>query len=223
MVHQINALSVKEMAKFCRHAGIPLVHFSTDYVYSGRTQENTPEDEAPDPLNTYGKSKAEADRLIQESGCRHLILRVSAVFNETGRNFLLSVIDQARAGKSVRVVGDQWVRPSYARDIAAYSVRVIDQFLRQSTESDVVHVLNGGEASWFEFAEAAFKKAVEFNLLDSAPKIEPVSTEKLGLAAKRPHRSLLSLEKLKNRYGVVPRHWTEALEECLDRLKHESC
>jgi len=206
LAHLINGKTPGELAQYCKQAGIPLVHYSTDYVYDGSGDEPHLETETPNPLSEYGKSKLAGDVAIAASGCDYLILRTSWVFSNHGKNFVKTMLRLADEKRELRVVSDQVGSPSYAPDLAHHTLSAIQKALALKTEgkpfpSGIYHLCNSGATSWYEFAQA---------ILPEYP-ITPISTADYPTPAKRPMNSRLSLDKVERTFGVRPRAWQEAL------------
>lgn len=213
----VNAAAPALMARFCKARGIPLVHYSSDYVYSGEGNEPRGEDEPLGPLNHYGRSKAEGDRAIQDSGCEHLIFRTSWVFSHLGKNFVKTVLRIGTGKSELRIVDDQVGSPTYAPDLAKVSLEALMRALESKAlgaafPSGVYHLTNSGFTSWAGFARAILPGIA----------ILPITTREYPTPAARPLNSRLSLSRLKTTFGLSPRPWQDALSECLKRIKESS-
>jgi dTDP-4-dehydrorhamnose reductase len=198
LAERANATAVVGLARACRAAGAKLVQLSTDYVFAGDATRPYREDDPPAPRSVYGRTKLAGERAaLAAPGA--LVVRTSWVYGR-GRNFPAAILAQAREGKPLRVVADQRGRPTYAGDLAA---GVLD--LVEAGATGVVHFANDGEATWLELARA---------VLDSCGfadrPIQPLTTEELGLPAPRPRYSVLDLGRARA-LGVVPRDWRTAL------------
>jgi dTDP-4-dehydrorhamnose reductase len=223
----INAESPGALAVFCKSKSLPLVHFSSDYVYSGEGVEPHLESESHQPLGHYGTSKAKGDELVAASGCDHLIFRTSWVYSHEGKNFVKTMLRLGGEHTKLRVVEDQVGAPTYAPDLAKYALHALIQAMRQKVEfgifpSGVYHLTNSGFTSWAQFAETIFSNVrAHADALSSLLKVERVisiSSADYPTPAKRPLNSRLSLQKYINTFGITPRPWNEALSECLKEL-----
>ena len=125
----INGVGVGELATAARELNVPLIHYSTDYVFDGTKSSPYVETDHPAPLSSYGRSKLDGENRIRESGCAHLILRTSWVYAATGRNFLTTMLRLAAERDELRVVDDQFGAPTFAGFIAAATARVLEQTL----------------------------------------------------------------------------------------------
>ena len=206
----INADAPQALARYCAEAKIPLMHFSTDYVYRGEGNSPHVETDPLGALNYYGETKALGDEAIRTSGSDHLIFRTSWVFSESGKSFLNTMLKIGKEKSELKVVQDQIGAPSYAHDIARYA---LDAFMKacekkiqgKAFPSGVYHLCNRGEASWFQFAKAILPN----HSILGIPSSEYVTP------AKRPLNSRLSLNKFENEFQIKPRLWSDALQECL--------
>lgn len=202
--HRVNALAPGLLAGLAGERGIALVHVSTDYVFDGRSRRPYRESDPPNPQGSYGRTKLAGERAVFETLPTALVVRTSWVFGH-GRNFVAAILEQARSGKTLRVVADQHGRPTSAWDLAEGIASLVERRV-----TGLYHLANQGEATWWEVARVALDhvglREVE---------IEPVATAALELPAPRPPRSLLDLEKAA-RVGVRLRPWPEALAEHLD-------
>lgn len=179
--------------------GVPVVYFSTDYVFDGHKRAPYVESDEPRPLSVYGKTKLEGERQIGAGW----IVRSSWLFGPTGKNFVRTMLALGRERDEVRVVGDQLGCPTYVGHLAAAASEIV------SLPEGVWHVAAEGECSWAEFAEAIFAEA------GLKCRVVPITTEELGRPAPRPVYSVLRSER-----DAAPRlpHWREGLRACLERL-----
>lgn len=177
--------------------GVPVVYFSTDYVFDGRKGSPYVESDEPSPLSVYGRTKLEGEREIRDGW----IVRSSWLFGHTGKNFVRTMLDLGQRQESIRVVGDQRGCPTYVGDLAEATKRVLE--LPQGT----YHVAADGDCTWAEFAEAIFEE------LHFTCRVIPISSRELGRPAPRPAYSVLRSE-----HPETPRlrHWRESLSEYLE-------
>ncbi len=199
LAHAVNAQGPLNLAVACRRHGATLVHFSTNFVFDGGQDEPYVEADEPSPLSVYGKSKLEGERLALHSGAHLLIVRTAAVFGR-GVNFPNRILSRARSGEPLRVVSDQKVNPTYARDLAAAALE-----LAEAGAAGIVHVVADGCCTWDEFARAV---VAEGGL--STP-VESVPTSAYPTAARRPRNGCLASTRFR-----ALRPWREALHEALN-------
>ena len=201
----VNAVAVGHLARACRERGAVLVHVSSDYVFDGAKREPYREDDCPRPLNTYGISKLAGCLLVGAAGGPHLIVRTSGVFGPGGNrvkggSFVERIVARARAGQALRVVADQVFSPTYAPDLAAALIALVDRGAR-----GLVHVTNCGSCSWHELATAALEMA------GVRATVEAIGSRELGAPARRPPYSVLANERA-HAAGLAPlRPWRDAL------------
>jgi dTDP-4-dehydrorhamnose reductase len=203
LAERVNALGPAALSKVCRELGVRLVHVSTDYVFDGAARIAYRETDPPAPRSVYGRTKLAGERAVLAASPDALVVRTSWVYGR-GRNFVAAILAQAervRAGEgALRVVDDQRGRPTYAADLAAGLLALVERRC-----SGLYHLANAGEATWWEVARAALDQRG----FDDLP-IQRIRTEDLALAAPRPRYSVLDCEKA-GREGVRLRDWREAL------------
>jgi dTDP-4-dehydrorhamnose reductase len=209
---EVNALGPSLLARAAREMGALLVHFSTDYVFDGSSARPYREDDCPRPLGAYGASKLAGEHLVASARGESLVIRTSAVFGrggnrQKGGSFVERILDQARAGRPLRVVSDQTFSPTYSRDLAIAAVGLVKAGAR-----GLVHVSGGGACSWHEFAVAALR------LASIESPVEPIRAADLNLAAARPAYSVLDNGHYLG-FGLPPlRPWLDALSESMAAL-----
>lgn len=203
----VNALGPANLAARCRRIGALLVHFSTDYVFDGRSARPYRPDEPRRPLGAYGRSKAAGEERIEASGCEHLIIRTSWLYAPWGKNFVRTIAKLAAEKPQLRVVNDQRGRPTSAERLAATTAALIGAGAR-----GVLHATDGGECTWFEFAREIVRRS-------GAPcRVEPCSTAEYPRPAARPAYSVLDLTATEALIGPMT-PWERALEETMTRME----
>jgi dTDP-4-dehydrorhamnose reductase len=207
---EVNATAVATLGEECARRGIRVVHFSTDYVFPGTGQRPYREDDPTSPINAYGASKLRGEQGLIESGARALIVRTQWLFGRAGRSFPRTMWERATAGLRTRVVDDQVGRPTYTRDLAAWTWQLMEQ-----NADGIVHAANAGPATWFEVAARVFERVGVEHLLT------PCRTADYPTPAGRPRYSVLETTKLERAIGPV-RRWQEALDEFLSELADET-
>jgi dTDP-4-dehydrorhamnose reductase len=202
----VNRVGPAHLAAACREAGALLVHYSTDYVFDGRSERPYRPDDPPNPVNAYGRSKLAGEREIAAAECRHLIIRTSWLFAPHGRNFVRTIFDLAATRPALDVVDDQCGRPTYAPDLATMTLQLLDH-----GAEGTVHAANDGQCTWHGLAAAIVQQS-------GLPcRVRPCTTADMPRPAARPRYSVLDLAATSVLVGK-PRHWTEALTDCLQRL-----
>jgi dTDP-4-dehydrorhamnose reductase len=201
----VNGTGVGWLANRCKSVGATLVHYSTDYVFSGVASEPYPTDTPHAPVNAYGRSKAVGERLIVESGVRHLLVRTSWLYAPWGNNFVRTMVRLARERTEIRVVDDQRGRPTSAEHLASMSLALMERGAAAKGLAGVFHVTDGDECSWFEFAQA---------IVGTRCVVRSCSSTEFPRPAQRPAYSVLALDKTEARIGSL-QPWREAVTNVL--------
>lgn len=205
--NKLNADAVGELASRCRDAGSVLVHYSTDYVFSGEAQSPYSIDEPRAPLNAYGRSKALGEVALEQSGAAYLLARTSWLYAPWGKNFVLTMRSLMKDRDELRVVDDQLGRPSSAEQVAR---RTLD--LLEAEHRGTVHLCDGGQCTWHAFAAEIASQ------IGAATRIEPCSSDEYPRPAKRPAYSVLDLDSTDRVIGA-PNDWKDELRGVLSRVE----
>lgn len=218
---RINADAVQILAEETRKRDALLIHYSTDYIFDGTKQDPYTEDDVPNPLNAYGRSKLAGDLAVQTSGCRHLILRSSWIYGARGRNFLLTMLRLASERPELAIVDDQTGAPTWSRMLAETTAFCVLRMLGAPDQgrslSGIYNVSCSGHSSWFGFATAIFRIAKEKGVRN-IPRLVPIRTSEYPMEAQRPLQSRLNNEKLLTRFGIRMPEWDRALQLCMEDL-----
>lgn len=213
---RVNAQAPGALAKACAAAGIPIVHYSTDYVFDGRGTRPYREDDATAPLGAYGASKWAGEQAVRESGAAHKIFRLCWVYGPRGGNFMLTMLRLARERELLRVVADQQGTPTPAPWIADATAQAL---LARPEAVGTWHLAAGGQASWFEFASEIVAQAAERGVIAKAPKVEAITTADFPTRAHRPAWSVLDTSALAADFGLRLPDWREGVTHCLESLR----
>jgi len=208
----VNATAPGIMAEEAKQAGALLIHYSTDYVFDGTKQGPYVEDDEPNPLGVYGRSKLGGERAIVAAGCRHLILRTSWVYGPRGDNFFLTIRRLAAQRDELRVVDDQIGAPTTANMISDATARIL------AATPDVVglfHLTAAGVVSRFGFAAAIVRE------VGLPTRIVPVPSGEFATPARRPLNSVLDNGALERTFGLRLPPWESGLADCVQTLAHE--
>lgn len=214
--HKINALGAKYLAETCAESGIPLIHFSTDYVYHSR--QNTPfqETDPVSPKGVYARTKLAGERAALRANPLCMVIRTSWVYSEYGQNFVKTMLRLGRERDSISVVVDQIGSPTYAPDLAAAVLEIISLVETGSVSKEAIsgiwHYSNEGVCSWYDFASAIFE------LEKLACKVRPIPSKDFPTPAQRPPFSVLDKSKIKAAFGLEIPHWRESLRRCLEKM-----
>lgn len=218
LAYAVNAWAPRAIARACQARGAPLVHISTDMVFSGEKPGPYVESDAPAPLHVYGASKLAGEMAVLEACDRALVARVSWLFSAFGQNFLQMMLRLGATQPVLRVVDDQRARPTASGDVAAFLLSQAQRLAaapKGAREWGLLHLVNDGEASRFEMAQAIFELAWPDR---APPKLEPVPTSTFPTPARRGLNCVLDASRLKSVYGLSLRPWREALEDAIADL-----
>lgn len=208
--HAINARAPGILAEEAKKLGALLVHYSTDYVFDGTKTEPYTEEDAPNPISVYGRSKLAGEQAIQSSGCRHLIFRTSWVYGPRGKNFLLTILRLAKERDELRIVSDQIGAPTTSALIADVTAQILRAF---SPEKQGLYNLTAtGSVSWYGFAQAIVHTA------GLTAKVTPIPTSEYPTPARRPSSSLLNTALLRQRFGIALPSWEDGLKTYFNAL-----
>ena len=208
---RINGLAPGVLAEEAKRLGALLVHYSTDYVFDGEKSTPYVEEDEPNPINEYGRSKLAGERAVADSGCEHLVLRTSWVYSARGSNFLLTMLRLGRQKSNLRVVDDQRGAPTWARSIAHATAAVLAQPWRTEAR-DVFHVAASGETTWHGFATEIFR------LAGYSTRVESISTAQYPSPARRPKYSVLDCTKFRRVFEMRLPSWQEDLAKVVESL-----
>lgn len=219
----VNAAAVGALARVARERRVPLVHYSTDYVFDGAGDAPYTELDSPRPLSVYGRSKLAGEQMIRDSGCAFLIIRTSWVYAARGRNFLRTMLRLARERDEVRVVDDQHGAPTHARYIARTTAHLLSAMAADADAADRVargetlNVANAGFTTWHGFARAIFERRAARGR-GPAPRLVSIPSSQFPTKARRPHNSRLDLSRLQSIWMAPLQTWQDGLDECLREL-----
>lgn len=218
LAFRVNADGPAALARVASEIGIPIVHLSTDYVFSGDRTGLYVETDPTGPLSVYGRSKLEGEQAIAAAHPNHAILRTTWIYSPFGTNFLKTMLRTARASDTINVVADQWGTPTSAFDIADAAIAVAKRLCSDPDPRlrGVFHLTGRGEATWADFAEFIFADLLERS--GEAVTVGRLATADYPTLARRPANSRLSNEKLKRIYGIVLPDWKQSTKVVLDRL-----
>ena len=218
----INGRAPGVLAEEARRLDALFVHYSTDYVFDGSKQGPWIESDVTNPLNVYGATKLAGEQAVAQAGGRSLTFRTSWVYGPHGANFLLTMLRLARQRYELSIVDDQFGAPTTSMELAGATFEIAKKILAGECGtadkwSGVYHMSCSGETTWRRFAEAIFARAA--HLLDGkVPAVKAIPSSAYPTPARRPRNSVLSNQKLIDRFGVRLAPWESALERVIAEL-----
>lgn len=210
----INATAPGVLAQAAQALGAWFVHYSTDYVFDGSGRTPWREDDPIAPLNAYGRSKMEGERLVAAAGGKHLVFRTSWVYAARGSNFPKTMLRLAAERDRLTVVDDQHGAPAGAELIADVTALALRSALRGDPVSGVYHLAPAGETHWFGYAQFLLDEARALGWPVKA-RLEPVPSSAYPVAAARPHNSRLNNKKLEETFGLRLPPWQDGVRRML--------
>lgn len=213
MAFAINATAPGILAQAAAALAIPLIQFSTEYVFDGAYEGLYQEDMKTSPLNVYGRSKLEGEKAIQAVGGKYLILRTSWVYSQDGHCFLRSMYKLLQERELLKVVDDQIGSPTWSETIAAATQQIVQRYASTNAGAwGIYHLVATGETSWFSFTQRIAEKLAAQDVKCS--KLLPIPSSDYPTPAKRPHNSRMDCSKIKAQWGVTLPGWQEAFNQC---------
>lgn len=217
LAQQVNADAVGHVGKLAAAIDCPVVHYSTDYVFSGEGDRPWNEQDAPDPRSVYGRTKLRGEEALAASGADSLILRTAWVYGARGANFMLTMLRLFSEKEQLKIVADQYGAPTWSRHIAEATAQILAQSRASqgqgfnfSRSGGIYHLTAAGQANWHEFAEAILAST------DADCQLIPITTDEYPCAAARPGFSVLDNEQLQRVFGIQLPHWRQGLALCLE-------
>ncbi len=218
LAYAVNAWAPGAMARACQARGLPLLHISTDMVFSGEKDGPYLETDAPAPLHVYGASKLAGEQAVLAACDRALVMRVSWLFSAYGQNFLQMMLRLGQTQPLLQVVDDQRACPTASGDLAAFILSQGDRLAQApagAREWGLLHVVNAGAASRYDMAQAIFARTRP----DDPPAMEPAPSSAFPTPARRALNGVLDTGRLQEVFSVQLRPWQAALEEVVAQLK----
>lgn len=217
--YAVNRDGAAALAQAARQASIPLLHISTDYVFSGEARTAYREEDEIAPTGVYGASKAAGEAAVQAALDEHLILRTSWVYGEHGHNFVKTMLRLGRQRDSLSVVADQSGCPTQAGSIADVLLQLAQRYAREGTLAwGLYHYSGRSPCTWFDFAVEIFRQAEAKGMLAKQPQVSSITTAQYPTPARRPAWSVLDCSKFEATFGIDTRDWHDDLSVVLDAL-----
>jgi dTDP-4-dehydrorhamnose reductase len=221
IAHLINASAPEVLAAMSTELDIPLIHFSTDYVFDGLKKEAYVETDKTNPQSVYGKTKCEGEERVRVH-YKHIILRTSWVFGSHGNNFLKTMLRLMEEKETLNIVGDQWGSPSSANMVADVTFKIVDTIFKDKNFNDygTYHVTSDGETNWFEYASLIANELIKLNVKIKCGinQIRPVLSSEYPAASKRPLNARLTTEKLKKTFMLELPDWQDEVKKVLREI-----
>ena len=210
LCHRINCDGVAVLAEASLRSGASLIQISTDFVFDGAKDTPYLETDTPSPLSAYGRTKAEAENIIIDSGVKGVIIRTAWLYSPYGKNFVKTILHLGSTLPGINVVNDQTGSPTYAADLADVILRIIPA--AGSKKGEIYHYSNAGECSWYDFACEIMRQAC------LPCEVNPVSSSEYPQKAIRPSYSYLDKTKITAELEIGVPLWQDSLQKCLKRL-----
>ena len=205
LAYRLNVEGVKNLALYCKKNDVTLVHFSTDYIFDGQKEMPYLETDQPDPINYYGYTKLESEKIVESLLTKYYIFRVQWLYGKNGPNFVYKIIELAKTKKELEIVADQWGTPTWAKEIAEHVLVIIEN----KAAFGIYNFSGFGVTTWYEFAKF-FTKFLQLDV-----KIKPVTSDKFKTLAKRPRNSRLNIQKFLELNLKTPMYWDNAVKKFL--------
>jgi dTDP-4-dehydrorhamnose reductase len=212
LAYTVNAKSVEVIAAYAALKNIPFITFSTDYVFTGTATEPYSTETSIAPLNFYGSTKADGESIAIAANPNTIIVRTSWVFSSHGNNFVKTMMRLMKERDSLNVVADQKGRPTYAKDLAIATMKMIETIDAGKNIKGIYHFANQGETTWFEFAKKIQSTA------GLTCDVHPIQTADFPTPAKRPAYSVLDTSKIEKDLEIEIPHWETALQACYQQI-----
>ncbi|MDA9230959.1 dTDP-4-dehydrorhamnose reductase [Rickettsiales bacterium] len=221
MADKINHQAVGILAKYCQKNNIKFIHYSTNYVFDGSSNETYFENNLKNlkPTGIYGLSKLNGEKEIIKSNCNYLIFRVSTVFSQNDNNFVAKIMKLAQNNTELKIVDDQITNPTSSFDIAAITIKIIEEINKNNGfKNDIYHLTSANKASYFEFAKEIIKYMIDSTV--KSIKIIPVKSSEFKTKAQRPLNGVLNCDKIEKEFNIKLPKWQDSLKNIITKINH---
>jgi dTDP-4-dehydrorhamnose reductase len=208
---KVNKTGVENLGGLCAEYGSTFIHISTDFVFKGDVSTPRTEESEAAPISVYGQTKLDGEQVIETLLQKYFIVRTGWLYSEYGNNFVKTMLNLGAERDELKVIADQAGTPTYAMDLAACILLVIQS---RSTAYGIYHYSNEGIASWYDFAKAIFEN------VKAKVKVIPVRTDEYVTKAKRPAYSVMDKSKIKTTFNIEIPYWRDSLVTCIKKLKN---
>ena len=223
LAHQINAVAPQVLAEKASELNIPIMHFSTDYVFDGLKKEPYQETDQANPQSVYGQTKWEGEEWVRNHK-KHIILRTSWVFSSNGQNFIKTILKLIQEKTSLNIVSDQVATPTSSEALADVTYKIVETIFNDPNFKDfgTYHVTSMGDTDWFHYACFIVEEAMRLGLKTAmtSKDIKPISSDAYPTLAKRPMNSRLDTTKIKKTFMLELPHWEVEVKRILKALIH---
>ena len=214
----INSIALDILSSEAKNLNALLVHYSTDYIFDGKKIGSYTENDKPNPLSVYGKTKLDGENKIVKSGCKYLIFRTSWVYSTRGNNFIKTIIKLAKEKEYLNIVSDQIGSPTsanYIADATAYCLQNLKE-----EQYGIYNITSSGKASWYELATFTINQLIKnkIELKATIKNIKPIPTKDYPLPAERPKNSKLCTDKIQKTFNLDIPHWQNHVKLTLEDL-----
>jgi dTDP-4-dehydrorhamnose reductase len=220
----INGEAPGVIAEAAKQLDALLIHYSTDYVFNGAKTEPYTEEDTPNPINVYGRTKLAGEQAIKNIGGNYLILRTSWVYSKHGNNFLKTILRLSKEREELSIVADQFGVPNWARNVADATSHVIVKIQHKRNNNNftsaLYHFSARGKTTWYGFASAIIERTKLIDTIGNLKieKVLPITTDEYPLPAPRPKYSQLDSSLISTRFGVRLPEWHDVMELCIDEF-----
>ncbi|MCF0190458.1 MAG: dTDP-4-dehydrorhamnose reductase [Marinilabiliaceae bacterium] len=211
----INNKAVENLAIAAKEVGATLIHISTDYVFGAKANVPLNPDAPKDPLGAYGRTKLRGEESIIAVGCKYIIIRTAWLYSPYGKNFVKTMLNLTSSKPELKVVFDQVGSPTYAADLAAFIMHIVNNNMLDKT--GVYHYTNEGVATWYDFTMAIRDIAGNTSICD----VQPCHSDEFPSPVKRPSFSVLDKTLTKTTFGINIPHWYDALKRCITTINNQ--
>ena len=210
----INVIGAENLGEVSKENHIKLIHISTDFVFDGRKCLPYSENDIPNPLGVYGKTKLEGEQKILETNPTAIIIRTAWLYSAYGNNFVKTMLKLGGERAALKVVYDQIGTPTWASDLADVLLLLLYKSENGKEIKGVYHFSNEGTASWYDFAFEIM------SISTSKCQVLPIETKDYPTLAQRPSYCVLNKSKIKNDLGIQIPHWKRSLQKCIAELNN---
>ena len=208
-----NTEGLQNLIDFAENKNLSIIHFSTDYVFDGQSSKPYLQEGLTGPLGIYAKSKVQGEKFLSKSSSKNVTIRISWLFSPFGKNFVKTIARIAKEKSALKVVDDQWGRPTYGIDLARTVLKLISNDTMDTLP--ILHYANKGMCNWKEFAEAIV------NELECKAIVQGITTLAYPTIAKRPKYSILDTGQIEKELQIEIPTWQESLKKCIQILKSD--